>query len=93
MITSFKCRDTEKIFRRESTRRFPPALQVRAFMRLNQLAAALHLDDLRLPPSNRLEALKGRRKGQYSIRINDQWRVCFVWHGDGAANVEIVDYH
>ena len=62
-------------------------------MKLNAIDAATSLDDLRVPPSNRLEALKGERKGQHSIRINDQWRICFVWHSGDAAEVEIVDYH
>jgi len=62
-------------------------------MKLNALDAAVQLDDLRLPPSNRLEALKGERKGQWSIRINDRWRICFEWNGGNAENVEIVDYH
>ena len=62
-------------------------------MKLNALDAAVQLDDVRLPPSNRLEALKGERKGQWSIRINDRWRICFEWNGGNAENVEIVDYH
>lgn len=62
-------------------------------MKLNALDAAVHLDDVRLPPSNRLEALKGERKGQWSIRINDRWRICFEWRGGNAEQVEIVDYH
>ena len=74
-------------------RRLPRNIQQRAFMKLNAIDAATTLDDLLLPPSNRLEALKGNRKGQHSIRINDQWRICFVWRGGDAEQVEIVDYH
>ena len=70
-----------------------PANQQRVFMKLNAIDAAVSLEDWRLPPSNRLEALKGDRKGQHSIRVNDQWRICFVWHAGDAEQVEIADYH
>lgn len=93
MIRSFRCRETEKIFRREFSRKFPRDIQERAFMKLNAIDSAVHIHDLRLPPSNRLEALKGNRKGQWSIRINDQWRICFEWIRGNAQNVEIADYH
>jgi len=93
MIRTFKCRETEKIFRREVSRKLPRDIQARAFARLNALDAATCIEDLRLPPSNRLEALKGDRGGQHCLRINDQWRLCFVWEGESAAAVEIVDYH
>ena len=93
MIRSFRCRDTERVFNRQVVRRFPREIQQRAFMKLNALDAVTRLADLRVPPSNRLEALKGNRKGQHSIRINDQWRICFVWHNADAEQVEIVDYH
>ncbi len=93
MIKSFRCRETEKVFRREFSRKFPHELQQRAFMKLNALDAATQLADLRLPLSNRLEAMKGDRKGQWSIRINDQWRLCFQWREGHAEQVEIVDYH
>ncbi|MBI5445977.1 MAG: type II toxin-antitoxin system RelE/ParE family toxin [Deltaproteobacteria bacterium] len=93
MIKSFRDAEAAKIFRRAASRKLPPEIQQRAFQKLNALAAAITLDDLRLPPSNRLEALKGSREGQWSIRINDQWRLCFVWEADGASGVEIVDYH
>jgi len=93
MIKSFRCRETEKIFRRERSSKFPGDIQQRAFMKLNALDAAVKIEDLRLPPSNRLEALRGKRHGQWSIRINDQWRICFVWQKDHAGKVEIVDYH
>ncbi|MEK6406723.1 MAG: type II toxin-antitoxin system RelE/ParE family toxin [Acidobacteriota bacterium] len=93
MIRSFRCRETERIFQRQFTRKFPRDIQQRAFMKLNAIDAATTLQDLHLPPSNRLEALKGNRKGQHSLRINDQWRICFVWQRGHAEQVEIVDYH
>jgi len=93
MIKSFRCPETEKIFRREFSRKFPHSIQKRAFMKLNAVDAAVEISDLRLPPSNRLEILRGKRKGQYSIRINDQWRLCFEWRGGNAEQVEITDYH
>lgn len=93
MIKSFACRETEKLFRRESSRRFPLDIQPRASMRLVQLDAATRIEDLRLPPSNRLERLRGNRKGQWSIRINNQWRLCFRFGGGDAFDVEITDYH
>jgi len=92
VIKSFKSAEAQKIFRREYSRKLPQNIQQRAFARLNALDAAARQDDLRLPPSNHLEALRGGRAGQHSIRINQQWRVCFVWN-DGAEDVEIVDYH
>ena len=93
MIKSFRCPETEKIFRREFSRKFPRDIQKRAFMKLNAVDAAVEITDLRLPPSNRLEILKGKRKGQYTIRINDQWRLCFEWSDGKAEQVEITDYH
>jgi proteic killer suppression protein len=93
MIKSFRCRETGKIFHRQFSRKFPRDIQQRAFLKLNAIDAATHLEDLALPPSNRLENLKGERKGQWSIRINDRWRICFEWHNDNAEHVEIVDYH
>lgn len=93
MIVGFASRETEKIFRRQFSRKLPREIQQRTFMKLNALDAATRLDDLRLPPSNRLEALGGDRRGQHSIRINDQWRICFRWTQSGAEDVEIVDYH
>ena len=93
MIRSFRNTETEKIFRRQFARKFPRNIQQRAFMKLNAIDAALSLDDLRLPPSNRLQALKGSRKGQHSIRVSDQWRICFVWRNGHAERVEIVNYH
>ena len=93
MIKSFRCRETEKIFQREHSRKFPDDIQGRAFMKLNAVDAAIKIEDLRLPPSNRLEALKGKRHGEWSIRINDQWRICFIWRNGNAEKVEMVDYH
>ena len=93
MIKSFRCPETERVFKRQFVRKFPHNIQQRAFMKLNAIDATVKLEDLRLPPSNRLEALTGDRKGQYSIRINNQWRICFVWREGHAEQVEIVDYH
>ncbi len=93
MIKSFRCRETEKIFRRQFSRRFPQDIQQRAFMKLNAIDAATRPEDLRLPPSNRLEALWGERKGQWSVHINDQWRICFEWRDGNAEQVEIADTH
>lgn len=93
MIKSFCGTKAERIFTRQFVRKVPREIQQRAFMKLNALDAATTLEDLRLPPSNRLEPLKGNRKGQYSIRINDQWRICFLWQDGHAEHVEIVDYH
>ncbi|MGD9878577.1 MAG: type II toxin-antitoxin system RelE/ParE family toxin [Reyranella sp.] len=92
MIKSFRCRDTENLARGERVKRFVNIESV-ARRKLRQLEIAARLDDLKVPPGNRLEALKGRRAGQFSIRINDQWRVCFRWTGSDAEDVEIVDYH
>ena len=93
VIRSFGNKLTEKIYEGEPVRRFPADVVERAQVKLGYLDAAQSLDDLRQPPGNRLEALKGDRKGQHSIRINTQWRVCFEWTGKDAESVEIVDYH
>jgi toxin HigB-1 len=93
MIRSFRCRETEAIFQRDHSRRLPPDIQKTAFRKLRMLNRSSTVEDLRVPPGNRLEALSGNRKGQHSIRINDQWRICFVWRDGSAYNVEIVDYH
>jgi proteic killer suppression protein len=91
MIRGFRDRDTERLYKGETVRKFR-AIERVALRKLDMLHAAERLEDLRQPPGNRLEALKGDRRGQHSIRINNQWRVCFIWN-DGAENVEIVDYH
>ncbi|MDD2882831.1 MAG: type II toxin-antitoxin system RelE/ParE family toxin [Rhodoferax sp.] len=92
MIQSFKCTDTQALFGGACVARFANIRAV-AERKLQMLHRATRLDDLRIPPNNKLEALKRDRKGQHSIRINDQWRVCFVWTGSNADQVEIVDYH
>lgn len=92
VIKTFKCADTQALSRGEPVRRFANIAAV-ARRKLRQLEIADRLDDLRVPPGNRLEALKGNRYGQHSIRVNDQYRVCFRWTGAGAEDVEIVDYH
>ena len=92
MIHSFACGDTAALFNSKPVPRFKNIERV-ARRKLLQLAAATELNSLRVPPANHLEMLKGNRKGQHSIRINAQWRLCFVWHSDGAYSVEIVDYH
>jgi proteic killer suppression protein len=93
VIRSFASAETERFFTTGKSRRLPPEIRTRAAMRLTQLDAATTVNDLRLPPSNRLEALKHDRKGQWSIRINDQWRVCFRFERGDAFEVEITDYH
>ena len=93
MIKSFRDRDAERLFRRERVKRFGPNVQRVGLRKLRMLDAAVELDDLRVPPANRLEKLKGDRSRQHSIRINRQWRICFVWRGGDAYDVEIVDYH
>ena len=92
MIRSFACIDTEALFHSRAVARFRNIERV-ARRKLLQVHAATELASLRVPPGNHLEALKADRKGQHSIRVNDQWRICFVWQADGARNVEIVDYH
>jgi len=93
VIKSFADRHVERLFNREAVRRFPADLLQLMLRKLVALDAAEALQDLRVPPGNRLEKLKGRRSGQYSIRINDQWRLCFTWKDGDAHDVEIVDYH
>ena len=92
MIESFRCQDTERLFRRERAARFVN-IESAARRRLDALHVAATLRDLLARPSNRLEALKGGRKGQHSIRVNDQWRICFRWRDGNAHDVEMVDYH
>ena len=93
MIRSFNDKRTETIFQGRRAKGLPTEIQQRARRKLRMLDAATVIDDLRVPPSNRLEKLKGDRRGQHSIRINDQWRICFVWRDRYASDVEIVDYH
>lgn len=93
MIKSFRCKETEALFRREPARRLPADIMNTARRKLLMIQAANFIEDLRTPPGNRLEQLKGDRAGQYSIRINDQWRVCFIWKDGHAYDLEIVDYH
>lgn len=93
MIRSFRNAETARLWQGLTSRKLPKDIQDRALRKLRQLDAAMTMDDLRQPPSNRLEALKGDRKGQLSIRINDQWRICFLWAEGEAREVEIVDYH
>ena len=93
MIKSFKCKETEKIFKRNFSKKFTQDIQRQALKKLRMINRANIINDLRVPPSNHLETLHGKRKGQYSIRINDQWRICFEWADGEAKKVEIVDYH
>lgn len=93
MIRSFKCKETEKIYSRYFSKKLPNEIQRPALAKLRILNNAQSLNDLRVPPGNRLEELKGDRKGQHSIRINNQWRICFIWKDNDANDVEIVDYH
>lgn len=93
MICSFRCKETEKLSHGRFSAKLPQAIQLVAVKKLNMLYAAQTLDDLRIPPANRLETLHGDRAGQHSIRVNDQWRICFVWNQGQAEHVEIVGYH
>jgi len=93
MILSFRSAETERIWRGEFSRKLPRDIQATALRKLRMLNNARVLGDLGVPPNNRLEALAGNRKGQHSIRINDQWRICFRWTKGGPSDVEIVDYH
>jgi len=93
MIRSFKCRETEKIWNQSYSKKFPAGMQNVALRKLFMIQRARELRDLMVPPSNKLEKLKGDRKNQYSIRINDQYRICFFWKNSDAFEVEIVDYH
>jgi len=93
VIKTFKDAETEKIYQRERSRKLPPDIQQAALRKLRMVNNSINLNDLRVPPANRLEKLSGHRTGQYSIRINDQWRICFEWRGSDAFNVEITDYH
>ncbi len=93
MIRTFRCKETEKIFNRQHSKKLPTDVQRQALKKLRMLNRAFNLNDLRTPPSNHLEKLGADRKDQYSIRINNQWRVCFKWNGVDSFEVEIVDYH
>jgi proteic killer suppression protein len=93
MIKTFADKETEKLFRRTFSRKMPQNIQLPARMKLEILDAAEALQDLRVPPGNHLEKLSGDREGQHSIRINNQWQICFVWQQENAYDVEIVDYH
>jgi proteic killer suppression protein len=93
MIKGFKDKEAEKLFHREPSKKLPWDIQRVALRKLRMLNRAITLDDLRIPPGNRLEALKGDRQGQHSIRINEQWRICFIWQDGEVFEVEIVDYH
>jgi proteic killer suppression protein len=93
MIQSFKCKETEKIWNQEYSKKFSEDIQRIALRKLFMIQRAKELKDLMIPPANRLEKLKGDRKNQYSIRINDQYRICFQWEDSNAYDVEIVDYH
>ena len=92
MIKTFRCKETERLYHRTRCKRFA-AIEIVARRKLRQIDSAAELHDLAAPPGNRLEALHGDREGQHSIRINDQWRICFVWRDSDVYNVEIVDYH
>lgn len=93
MVKSFKDKETEKVYSREGSSKLPRNIQQVALRKLRMINNAKNLNDLRIPPANRLEKLKGAREGQYSIRINDQWRICFTWKEADAYDVEITDYH
>ncbi len=93
MIQSFNCKETEQLFQRHRVKKWPQAVMKIGHRKLLILEAATDINDLKVPPGNKLEKLKGDRKGQYSIRINDQWRICFQWKAGHAHQVEIVDYH
>lgn len=93
MIVGFRDPETENVWQGQRSRRLPPDIQAVALRKLRLINNARRLEDLRIPPGNRLEALRSARQGQHSIRINDQWRICFVWRNGHADQVEIVDYH
>jgi len=93
VIKTFKDAETEKIYQRERSRKLPTDIQQTALRKLRMINNSININDLRVPPANRLEKLSGDREGQYSIRINDQWRICFEWNSGDVFNVEIADYH
>jgi proteic killer suppression protein len=93
VIKTFKDAETKRIYQRERSRKLPTDIQQAALRKLRMINNSANINDLRVPPANRLEKLSGNREGQYSIRINDQWRICFEWKNGDALNVEITDYH
>ena len=93
MIKTFKCKESAKIFNREFSKKIPHDIQRQALRKLVMIDAAVNIEDLQIPPANRLERLSGDREGEYSIRINKQYRICFIWQNGNAFDVEIVDYH
>ncbi|MBU1165074.1 type II toxin-antitoxin system RelE/ParE family toxin [Patescibacteria group bacterium] len=93
MIKSFASKETQKLHERQYSRKLPQLIQKIAMRKLWMIDASISLGDLRIPPSNHLEKLSGKRKGQYSIRINEKWRICFKWHKNDAYDVKIIDYH
>jgi len=93
MVKTFKCKETQKIYHRTFSKKLPQDIQRAAYKKLLMIEASINIDDLKIPPANRLEKLAGDREGQYSIRINKQYRICFIWENGFAFNVEIVDYH
>ena len=93
MIKTFNCKETFKIWNEEFSKKFPANIQARALTKLRMINVASDLKDLKIPPSNHLEVLKGNRKGQHSIRVNEKYRICFVWADNDAYEVELVDYH
>ncbi|MBN2825196.1 MAG: type II toxin-antitoxin system RelE/ParE family toxin [Campylobacterales bacterium] len=93
MIKTFKCKETQKIYQRQFSKKLPSDIQKIAYRKLLMIDVAIDINDLRVPPANRLEKLIGDREGSYSIRINKQYRICFVWYEGNALDVEITDYH
>jgi toxin HigB-1 len=93
VIRSFKCKETEKIFRLEYSKKFPTQIQQIVLRKLKMIHRSEAISDLKIPPANRLEKLRGDRSSQWSIRVNDQWRICFEWHEGDAYNVVLIDYH
>ncbi len=93
MIKTFRCKETRKIYKREFSKKLPHDIQRAAYRKLLMIEASIDVDDLKIPPANRLEKLSGNREGQYSIRINKQYRICFTWENGFAFDVEIIDYH
>ena len=93
MIKTFKCKETKKIFQRSFSKKLPSDIQLVVYRKLLMIDAAINVEDLKIPPANRLERLSGDRKNQYSIRVNKQFRICFIWENGSAENVELVDYH